>query len=102
MSIIYFQWAKRLLKAGEVLRREGLSRRAGDIMAELANKPGSYKAAMVAVGRFKAIAQAAKYDGYWTEQVDDGFQKEMHFLEAEAKRIATASSLPRADRGAGE
>lgn len=88
--MLHLEWAKRLRKAGEVLQREGLSKRAAAIMVELLTTTGSYKAAMVAVGRMKAIAQAAKYDDYWTEQVDDGFQKEMRFLEAEAKRVAEA------------
>lgn len=90
MSIVYFEWAKRLQKAGAVLQREGLSKRAAAVMVELVTTTGSYKAAMVAVGRMKAIAQAAKYDDYWTEQVEDGFRKEMYFLEAEAKRLTPA------------
>lgn len=80
-------WAQRLRKAGASLGRDGLSKRAAAIMVELVTKSGSYKEAMIAAGRLKAIAAAAKYDGYWTEKVDDGFHKEMHWLEAEAHRI---------------
>lgn len=94
MSILHFEWSKRLRSAGEVLRRDGLSQRAAAIMVELVTTTGSYKAAMVAVGRMKAIAQAAKYDGYWTEQVDDGFHKEMAWLEAEARRVAATRLAP--------
>lgn len=86
MAILQIVWAKRLSKAGSALGRAGLSKRATEIMVELVTKTGSYKAAMVAVGRLKAIAAAAKYDDYWTEQVDDGFHKELHFLEELAKR----------------
>lgn len=88
--ILHLEWARRLKKAGEVLGRDGLSKRAATIMSELVTKTGSYKAAMIAAGRLKAISAAAKYDEYWTEQVDDGFHKEMRFLEQEAQRIAAA------------
>lgn len=87
MSIVQLEWSRRLKKAGEVLRRDGLSKRAAQIMVDLVTKTGSYKEAMVAAGRLKAIAAAAKYDGYWTEKVDDGFHKEMAWLEAEAVRL---------------
>lgn len=88
--ILHLEWARRLKKAGEVLGRDGLSKRAAAIMVELVTKTGSYKAAMIAAGRLKAISAAAKYDCYWTEQVDEGFHKEMRFLEAEAQRIAAS------------
>ncbi len=93
MSILHFEWSKRLRSAGEVLRRDGLSQRAAAIMVDLVTTTGSYKSAM-------AIAQAAKYDGYWTEQVDDGFHKEMAWLEAEARKIAAARLAPRDAEGA--
>lgn len=74
-----------------MLGRDGLSKRAAQIMVDLVTKTGSYKAAMVAVGRLKAIAAAAKYDDYWTEQVEDGFHKELHHLEDLAKRHSLAT-----------
>lgn len=93
---LHLEWAKRLKKAGAVLGRDGLSRRACAIMLEaVANSAASFKEAMIAAGRLKAIAAAAKYDGYWTEKVDDGYHKEMHFLEAEAKKAAAISSTSR-------
>lgn len=92
--ILHIELAKRLRKAGARLGREGLSRRAIVIMKEFADR-GSFKAAMVAVGRLKAIAAAAKYDDYWTEQVNDGFHKELHALEAEAKILAAHSQQDR-------
>ena len=95
---IRLKWAKQLKDAGAVLGRDGRSKRAAAIMVELVTNSGSYKEAMIAAGRLKAIAGAAKYDGYWTEKVDDGFLKELHFLEAEAKRVAS-SRLPSEQRG---
>lgn len=86
MAILQIVWAKRLSKAGSILGRDGLSKRAIEIMVELVTKTGSFKAAMVAAGRLKALTAAAKYDDYWTEQVDDGFHKELHHLEDLAKR----------------
>jgi hypothetical protein len=89
---LHLKWARRLRAAGPVLGRDGLSQRAAAIMVELVTKSGSYKEAMIAVGRLKAIASAAKYDGYWTEKVDEGFHKEMEVLEAMARKAGGASS----------
>lgn len=83
---LHLEWAKRLKKAGAALGRDGLSKRAAAIMVELVTKSGSYKEAMIAAGRLKALAAAAKYDVYWTEQVDKGFHREMYELEALAQR----------------
>ncbi len=88
---LHLIWAKRLKSAGAVLGRDGLSRRAAAIMVELVTKSGSYKEAMIAAGRLKAVAAAAKYDSYWTEKVEDGFHKEMHFLEDEARKVRAMS-----------
>jgi hypothetical protein len=41
---------------------------------------------MVLAGRLKAIAQAAGYDGYWSEKVDDGFQKQRQILFKESAK----------------
>lgn len=77
MSIPALKYAKQLREAGERLGREGLSKRA----LELADQfDGSYKGAMILVGRMKALATAAKFDGYWGEKVDDGFFKELTHL----------------------
>ncbi len=55
------------------------------------------KEALTAAGRLKAIAQAAKYDTYWSEKVDDGFHREMLELERlSAKMIADAELCPKA------
>lgn len=90
---LHLVWARRLKSAGAVLGREGLSRRAAAIMVDLVTKSGSYKEAMIAAGRLKAIAAAAKYDGYWTEKVDDGFHKEMEMLEWMAKGAVDRAAL---------
>jgi len=91
MSIPQLQWSRRLRKCGERLRRDGLSKRAAQIMVDLVTKSGSYKEAMIAAGRLKAIASAAKYDGYWTEQVDKGFHAEL----AELEKLAAVAETPR-------
>jgi hypothetical protein len=85
---LQLQWAQRLKKAGAILGRDGLSKRAAAIMVDLVTKSGSYKEAMIAAGRLKAVAAAAKYDGYWTEKVDEGYHKEMAMLEWMAKGAA--------------
>jgi len=74
-------WAKRLKVLGAQLGRDRLAKRAAEIMVEAVTKDGSYKGAIIAAGRLKAIAAACKYDGYWTEKVDDGFHKEMATME---------------------
>lgn len=89
---LHLEWAKRLKKAGATLGRDGLSKRAAAIMVDLVTKSGSYKEAMIAAGRLKAVAAAAKYDGYWTEKVDEGYHTEMAHLEWMARGAATAQS----------
>jgi hypothetical protein len=79
MSIPAIVYAKQLKAAGERLDRAGLSERVIDLVAEF---DGSYKGAMKLAGRLKAIAGAAKFDGYWTEQVDEGFHAERKRLIA--------------------
>lgn len=90
---LHLEWAKRLKKAGADLGRDGLSKRAAAIMVELVTKSGSYKEAMIAAGRLKAIAAAAKYDGYWTEQVDKGFHQELHAIESLAAASRVTSTV---------
>lgn len=85
---LHLQWAARLKQAGAVLGRDGLSNRAAVVMKELVSKSGSYKEAMIAAGRLKAIAAAAKYDGYWAGEVDEGYQREMAWLESEAYNLS--------------
>lgn len=87
---LHLEWAKRLKKAGAVLGRDGLSKRAAEIMVECVTKTASYKESMIAAGRLKAIAAAAKYDGYWTEKVDEGFHREMELLERSARASTKA------------
>jgi hypothetical protein len=101
MSIAQLEWSKRLKNAGEVLCRGGLAQRAVKIMVDLVTQTSSYKEAMIAAGRLKAIAAAARYDGYWTEKVEEGFHKEMAWLEAEAGR-QRAGAAPSPDLGVWE
>ncbi len=85
MSIAALEYAMALKRVGEKLRREGLSSRVVDLVAGF---DGSYKGAMILAGRLKAIGQAAKYDGYWTEKVDEGFHREMADLKKITRNIA--------------
>jgi hypothetical protein len=82
MSSIHLKWNKELRLSGAALGREGLSLAA---IAAVKQFDGSYKGAMVLAGRLKAIAQAAGYDGYWSEKVDDGFQKQRQILFSMSK-----------------
>lgn len=77
MSIPSLEYAKELKAVGTTLGREGMSERVIKLVADF---DGSYKGAMMLAGRLKAIAQAAKADGYWTEKVDDGYHKERQYL----------------------
>lgn len=69
--------ANDLKKAGEVLGREGLSKA---VIEAVAGFDGSYKGAMVLAGRLKAVAQAAKADGYWSGMIDDGYHRERNLM----------------------
>jgi len=80
MSIFALEWSKELRGRGEKLGREGLSLRVIELIEEF---DGSYKGAMILAGHLKAIAQAAKFDEYWSEKVDIGFHNEMTHLSKE-------------------
>lgn len=77
MGTIDMKWARELREAGAALGREGLS---VSVIEAVQQFDGSYKGAMVLAGRLKAVAQAAKADGYWSEKVGDGFQKQKEIL----------------------
>jgi hypothetical protein len=70
---LYSKWAKGFQKVGKKLGREGMSLRA---IAAVKDFDGSYKGAMILAGRMKAIAQMAKADDYWDEQVSKGYHQE--------------------------
>ena len=99
MSIPHLQWSKRLRAVGVAMRRDGLSQRAAKIMVDAVTKSGSYKEVMIAAGRLKAICAAAKYDDYWTEQVDKGFHAEMAELEKLTSLPDTDAVAPGSDGG---
>lgn len=86
MSIV-LKWNRDLVKAGDALGRVGLSK---SVLSAIEEFDGSYKGAMVLAGRLKAIAQAAKADGYWSEKVGDGFHKQRQILAD----LASAPSKP--------
>lgn len=93
MSAWSLKQANELKRAGAILGREGLSKAAIEAVADF---DGSYKGAMVLAGRLKAVAQAAKADGYWSEKVDDGYQREWNLLSdraaAEERRTMDADN----------
>lgn len=78
---LVMKWSRDLKKSGAALGRAGLSEA---VIAAVAEFDGSYKGAMVLAGRLKAVSQAASFDGYWSEKVGDGFQKQMNILSDRA------------------
>lgn len=77
MSVVDMKWSKELRASGDRLGRAGLSEA---VIEAVAGFDGSYKGAMVLAGRLKAISQAARFDGYWSEKVEDGFHKQREIL----------------------
>lgn len=61
-------------KWGKAVGREGMSE---EVIAAVAEFDGSYKGAMVLAGKMKAIAQAARCDDYWSEQVSKGYHRQL-------------------------
>lgn len=80
--ILHFEWAKQLREQGKKLGREGMSQRVIHLIDDFVETGGGYKDAMILAGRLKAIAQAAKCDEYWDEQVNKGFHREMGDLRS--------------------
>ncbi len=82
--------ANEMKKVGAILGREGLSKA---VIEAVASFDGSYKGAMVLAGRLKAVAQAAKADGYWSEKVEDGYHREWELLVDRATRAEDFEKL---------
>lgn len=73
MRVYELEKSRLLRKHGMKIGREGLA--VAVIHAiNVYQENESYKNAMALAGALKAIAQAAKCDEYWTEQVDKGFK----------------------------
>ena len=89
MSIPSLEWAKELRECGKKLGREGLSKRVIKLVGDF---DGSYKGAMILAGRLKAIAQAAKFDEYWSEKVSMGFHAERGELDCPIEQYIRGSS----------
>lgn len=84
MSIPDLERSKRLREVGSNIGREGMSLAAIKAVEEWDK---SYKGVMILAGRLKAIAQMAKCDDYWDEQVMKGYMREFRAHE-DAKIIA--------------
>lgn len=77
MGQIHLEQAKYLRQQGKRLGRAGMSER---VVQAVKDWDGSYKGAMILAGRLKAIAHAAKSDGYWDEKVFIGYQLEVNTI----------------------
>lgn len=75
MSIRHLEIAKRLKIQGKRLGRAGMAERVLTLVDEF-NKHRTYKNAICLAGKLKAIAMAAKADGYWDEKCSSGFEQE--------------------------
>ena len=106
MSILALKDSLALRKAGSVLGRASLSEEVIRCVAEFNSgtkvplrelirekcdkvEVDSYVAAMILAGRLKAIAQAARFDDYWSEKVGIGYQWELDRLLLIARKSAT-------------
>lgn len=88
MSIQSLQDSKKIREQGKRLGRVGMSERVFTLVDEF-NENRSYKNAIVLAGKLKAIAQAAKSDGYWDEKCSTGYQIEMRDLEEVDRLLGT-------------
>lgn len=66
-------------KAGEILRRGGISQRIINIANDIA--AGTYKNAIEKAGRIAVLVEAASYDSYWDEKALIGRHSEEGVLE---------------------
>ena len=92
--VLHLKWAKELRQEGKRLGRAGMSARVIQVVDEFYGNGPSYKGAMILAGRLKAIAQAAKSDGYWDEQVSKGFHREMGDLRAWETHMSICDEAP--------
>jgi hypothetical protein len=77
--------------AGEILGRAGISAEIIKICIEVANEQ-SYKKAMIAAGRIKALCDAATYDGYWAGKAAQGASNQEGTFEYMLQTIKAGGS----------
>ena len=68
----------KLAAHGDKIGREAMSKIVIAAVEEWRASGETYKGAMFLAGRLKAVAQMAKLDDYWNEQVEKGFTLEYH------------------------
>ena len=61
-------------KAGEILKRGGISQRIISLAADIAE--GTYKNAIEKAGQISVLVESATYDNYWDEKASVGKYKE--------------------------
>ena len=61
---------------GSILKREEISKRIIEICKDVVQKD-SYKNAVIAAGKIRALAMACEYDTYWNEKMCHGFEEEL-------------------------
>ena len=83
MSIVAIQDAKILRAEGKRLNREGLSKRVHFLVGEYFKKwpEGNYQEAIELAGRLHAISLASRFDTYWREKSERGFQDEFYEIQ---------------------
>jgi hypothetical protein len=77
MAIQAIEESKQLRKFGDLVGREGISKRAIEICQEVAANPNNYFKAVEAIGRMKALFIACKFDLYWDEKSFLGYRDEL-------------------------
>ena len=64
-------------EAGNILGREGLSKRVIELVDEF---DGSYKGAIALAGALSVITKACTFDDYWDEKAFAGAVKESNYM----------------------
>lgn len=76
MAIKSIEDSKDLQAWGEMLGREGIAKAIIELCKEVATLE-HHKNAVTVAGKIRALTEAAKYDCYWREFVQDGFEYQL-------------------------
>lgn len=75
MALRHLRDAAELRKYCELLGRAGVGKRIEEIAQLIVNGEGAYQSTLIYAGQIRALATGCKFDSYWDEKQEIGWQK---------------------------
>lgn len=74
MALRHLNDAKALREYCKILGRAGVGRMVEEIAQEIVKGDGAYQSTMILAGKIRALATGCKFDSYWDEKQEIGWQ----------------------------